>query len=627
MCGIVGTLSFRGSVDRDLLLRQRDTMLHRGPDSDGLWISDDGRIGFGHRRLAIVDLSPGGHQPMIDGLTGAVITFNGEIYNYLELKSELSSKGHHFHTKSDTEVILVAFREWGPACLERLHGMFALALYDPRSQQVLLARDRAGEKPLFYRVTDSQLSFASEAKALLADPSCPRRVRRQSLNEYFAYGYVTGSHTMFADISRVLPGERVIVDLRDGTRRHELYWQLPTLQPKAESQSDSSIGDEVESLLRQAVRRQLAADVPVGVMLSGGVDSSLIAAIAAQVSGSRIRTFTARFPGHGSVDEGPFARMVAEHIGAEHIELETPPADADLLQALVAQYDDPISDSSMIPTYLVSREIRRHATVALGGDGGDELFGGYHRYPSQLRQQALRRQVPAFARRGMSQLGAMLIPEGARGRGLLEALAGDVGTSISNAGRLYRSDERRALSPHLQDLQAAELMAPEAIRASSMHRRTSPLQRGTAVDFTSYMVDDVLVKVDRASMLTSLEVRAPFLDIPVIEYAFGSVPDRLKATRDDRKIVLRRIGAKLLPEQLDLTRKQGFSIPVESWMRGAWQPLLESAASGSSAGLIAPEAFLSLQRLLTEGRAVGDRLYSLLFLRLWEQHYGISDVV
>ena len=627
MCGINGTIRFRGTVDRTLLERQRDTMVHRGPDSSGLWCSNDSRVGFGHRRLAIIDLSPGGHQPMIDTKTGTVITFNGEIYNFVELRDRLRAKGHVFRTHSDTEVILAAYREWGTECVTQLGGMFAFAIYDESKQRVFLARDRAGEKPLFYRVDNDQFTFASEAKALLADPTCPRRVRAQSLNEYLAYGYVTGENTMFADIRRIAPAGRAVIDLTNGTVSHDSYWTLPHTEKAAASADPDALVEELHELLKASVRRQLMADVPIGVLLSGGVDSSIVTAVAAEVSGSRIRTFTARFPGHGGFDEGPYARMVADHLGTEHIELEAKAADASLLQSLVAQFDDPISDSSMIPTFMVSQEIRKHATVAIGGDGGDELFGGYHRYPVQIRQERLRGQIPSFARTIAAGAAARFLPEGVPGRGFLAALSKDIGTSIANAGRIYREDERQVLSSHLAGLGAESVRGPERLRERAMSDRTSIVQRATAVDFSSYMVDDVLVKVDRASMLTSLEVRAPFLDTAVTEFAFSQVPDSMRATETDRKVILRRLGQQLLPPALDLTRKQGFSIPVDDWMRKAWRPLLDITSEARKESLVSSEAINRYRTLLDAGRPVGDRLFSLLFLRLWEAEYRVSDVV
>jgi len=627
MCGIAGTLRFRGTLDRELLVRQRDTMIHRGPDSSGIWFSDDDRVGLAHRRLAIVDLSPGGHQPMVDPSTGSVITFNGEIYNFRELRARLASSGHTFHTQSDTEVILAAYREWGVNCVRELGGMFAFALFDPQMERVLLARDRAGEKPLFYRCTGDHLSFASEAKALLLDPECPRRVRVQSLNEYLAYGYVTGTNTMFADISRLAPGQQAIVDLKSGRVTHQAYWTLPQTAPDVATASPEALTDELHERLRLAVRQQLMADVPIGVLLSGGVDSSLITAIAAEVSTTQIRTFTARFPGHAGHDEGPFARLVAQHLGTEHVELETAPADTDLLLRLVEQFDEPIADSSMIPTFLVSHEIRRHATVALGGDGGDELFGGYVRYPLHLRHERLRRRIPSIVRRTAFGAAAALIPKGMRGRGVLSSLAGDVNTSYASAGRIFRDDERPLLSKHLRSLAPSDLRIPERLREQAMLMHGSIVQRATAIDFSSYMVDDVLVKVDRASMLTSLEVRAPFLDRSVIELAFSGLPDHLRATEHDRKVILRRLGARLLPAALDLKRKQGFSIPVDEWMRGAWQPLMREISADERESIVLSSAVRGYLDLLDKGRPVGAQLFSLTVLRLWEKRYGVTDVI
>ncbi|MFN5600336.1 MAG: asparagine synthase (glutamine-hydrolyzing) [Gemmatimonas sp.] len=626
MCGIVGSIGFREPINPELLNRQRDALSHRGPDSCGTWISSDQRVGLGHRRLAIVDLSDAGHQPMIHRHSGTVITFNGEIYNFRELRAELGHLGHRFVSGSDTEVILAAYAEWGADCVTRLQGMFAFALYDPGRSRLLLARDRAGEKPLFFHHSPALLAFASEAKALLCDPRISRTVKRASINEYLAYGYVTGENTMFADIHRLLPGHIMTIDVTSGECASTRYWTVPSLEQRATDVSPEEIEERTEALLTQAVSRQLMADVPVGVLLSGGVDSSLVTAIAAQTSAQRLRTFTARFPGHQEFDEGPYARMVADYLGTEHVELETPPATPELLLSLVAQFDDPIADSSMIPTYLVSREIRRHATVALGGDGGDELFGGYLRYPALIRHERLRRTIPRWARRLAMRIGDAVIPEGTRGRGTLESLAGDIGTSIANAGRIFRADERVQLSAAIRDLPASALHSPEQIRHVRFSDRLSPIQRATANDFTSYMVDDVLVKVDRASMLTSLEVRAPFLDVGVVNYAFGGVPDHLKVAEGARKIMLRLIGTKLLPPRLDLTRKQGFSIPLEAWMHGAWRSLVDETCGDSRDGLVDQRALLAYQKLLKEGKPVGERMFTLLFLRLWERHYGISQV-
>lgn len=629
MCGIVGTMRFGGVVDRALLERQRDTLRHRGPDSEGLWCSPDGRVGFGHRRLAIIDLSPGGHQPMTDPVTGNVITFNGEIYNYRELRAELTERGCRWHSQSDTEVILAAWRIWGTACLPRLHGMFAFALYESATQRVVLARDRAGEKPLFMHRTPSQLTFASEVKALLADPACPRRLSIGSLNEYLAYGYVTGEQTMFADIQRLAPGSYLEVAVDGSHIVARRYWQLPTAAPHRAAPEDLVM--RLESTLRQAVRRQLVADVPVGVLLSGGVDSSLVTALAAAESPHPVRTYTVRFPDAPRFDEGPFARHVATHFGTEHTELLADDADADMLHALAVQFDDPIADSSMVPTYLVSRAIRTHATVAIGGDGGDELFGGYLRYPALLRQEQWRQRMPGMLRRPFAAALAAAWPASARGHGVLEAMTGDAGDGIAAAGRLLRRSERRRLSPALQLLYPDRLKRPELLR-TAVHGTGGLVGRATAVDFTTYMVDDVLVKVDRASMLTSLEVRAPLLDAEMVRFAFEEVPDELKATPSSRKVLLRQLAARWLPSSLDLTRKQGFAMPVAASLRGPWRPLRDIAMPSVMKHAIDSRAVNALFTRLDGGGErggdhVGEACFALQMLQLWSAHYQITDLV
>lgn len=619
MCGIFGRINFSTAVDRDALLHQRDQMVHRGPDSAGVWISDDSRVGFGHRRLAIVDLTPAGHQPMLDPVNGNCLCFNGEIYNFQSIRSTLESLGHQFRGHSDTEVILAAYAQWGVACVDRFDGMFAFALFDAGSGRVLLARDRAGEKPLYLWKRGDGISFSSELKALLADPALPRRASLASLNEYLTYGYVTGTNTMLEGVSRLPAGHLAVVDLDSGTVREQQYWTLPLPDVSQVTASDAELVNELEARLSTAIERQLVADVPVGVLLSGGLDSSLVAAIAARVSGQRVRTFTARFSDQPLSDEGPFARLVADHIGSEHTELETQPASDSLLRELATQFDDPIADSSLIPTYLLSREIRKHATVALGGDGGDELFGGYRHYPAQLRRAAIRDRVPAPAGRAVSRLSRALLPDSLPGIGYLTSLGDSDGAIAASGSRLFRPSARGEL---LKIADSMTLLQPERLKAGIATDRSGMLAVSTATDFRSYMVDDVLVKVDRASMLTSLEVRAPFLSRDVVEFAFGTLADRLKCVGQDRKLILRLLGARLLPAQLDLRRKQGFDIPLDAWIAKEWRPLLRDLANRRSALL----AFNPLNQLLPRvgTRPIfGEQVFAIVMLLLWEERYDI----
>ena len=366
MCGICGIARTDGRrADPDVLQSMIRTMQHRGPDDEGMWCSPDGRVGLAHRRLSIIDLSPAGHQPMKDAAGRLWISFNGEIYNFKELRVELQQLGHEFHTATDTEVILEAYREWDLDCLKKLNGMFALALFDLDRQRLFLARDRAGEKPLFYCHRSGRFAFASELKALMKDPEFRPSVDHFALNQYLAFGYIPGDSCILRGVQKLPQGCAMTYELGTDSVRVWPYWNLP--QPmNGRVASEEELLEEFESLLLDSVRLRMIADVPVGIMLSGGIDSSLVTAMAARVS-ARPRTFNISFPGHGTFDEAPYARMVAKHFGTEHVEVAAEPATIDLLPELARQYDEPMADSSMVPTYLVSRLIRRDATVALGG--------------------------------------------------------------------------------------------------------------------------------------------------------------------------------------------------------------------------------------------------------------------
>ncbi|MGA7992929.1 MAG: asparagine synthase (glutamine-hydrolyzing), partial [Thermoanaerobaculia bacterium] len=375
MCGIAGLLLTEPPRDREVLTAMRDAMRHRGPDDAGTWWSEDGRVGLAQRRLAIIDLSPGGHQPMQDASGSLCITFNGEIYNYLDLRAELESLGHAFRTASDTEVVLEAWREWGEGMLARLNGMFAFALWDRHARRLVLARDRAGEKPLFYWQGPEGLAFASELKGLMAFPGFPRELDLDSLPSYLAFGYVPFGRCLLRGVRKVEPAHAIAFEPGREPRTWA-WWVLP--EPSSGPPPDpEELDAELETLLEDSVRRQLVADVPVGILLSGGIDSSLVTAMAARSSSRPVKTFTIAFPGHHVHDESAFARVVARHFGTDHTELAAEEATVELLPELARQYDEPMADSSMVPTFLVCRLVRRHATVALGGDGGDELFGGY----------------------------------------------------------------------------------------------------------------------------------------------------------------------------------------------------------------------------------------------------------
>ncbi len=595
-------------------------MRHRGPDDAGLWCSADARVVFAHRRLSIIDLTAAGGQPLSDASGQRHIVLNGEIYNYRELRAQLTALGHVFRTATDTEVLLAAYARWGTACLDRLIGMFAFAIYDEQTHTVFAARDRAGEKPFYYRRDDHALWFSSEIKALLQLPHATRELDYQALDYYLAYGFVPGERTLVRGIRKL----RSAHALRFAIDANQLmvwpYWTLPNFDADAAAQIKDPVA-HLDGLLSAAVQRQLVADVPVGILLSGGLDSSLIAALAARGAQEQPKTFTVSFPGYGSYDEVQHARLVAAYLKTDHHELTASPESVDLLPVLARQFDEPIADSSMVPTYLVSRLIREHATVALGGDGGDELFGGYTLYQWVLRQEQLRHLFPATVRRAAATAAAWLLPVGFRGRNYLVGYAQDMAYTTAHINLYFDSDTRCRLVPGL--LEHGARPRPEEFKAN-LGRGQSPIRQLTMTDFQAYLVDNILVKVDRASMLASLEVRAPFLDPGVIDFAFRLLPDELRGTAAGRKIILRKLAARLLPPQFDAKRKQGFSIPIDRWLRGNWGEFLRAVLLSTEQMLFDRREVQKLFDRHGRGLVNGQRLFSLTMLELWRREYAIT---
>lgn len=619
MCGIIGIINQIPVSDRSWLTAGRDAMRHRGPDDAGEWWELDGRVGLGHRRLAIIDLSPTGHQPMQDVNSELVIVFNGEIYNFFDLRQELV--GYPFRSQSDTEVILAAYRKWGTDCLSHLNGMFAFALYDRRLRRLFLARDRAGEKPLFYSLHNGDLRFASELKGLMADPMLPRRLEPEALDCYLSMGFVPGERCLLQGVKKLPPAHALVFDVENGESRVWCYWKLPELDTfnTDHPADEATLLDELESLLEDAVRRQLMADVPVGVLLSGGVDSSLVTAMAVRAT-PKVKTFTVRFPGHGSYDETEHARLIARHFGTEHVELEAAASTVDLLPLLARQFDEPMIDSSMIPTYLVSKLIREHCTVALGGDGGDELFGGYPHYNRLLWMQQKLGRLP----RGLRMLGARsaaLLPIGFKGRNWLQGLGTDLQKGLPLIASCLDNSTRRALMSSHRPWR----LAADAIREQRIPHTTDLLQRATRMDFGNYLAEDILVKVDRASMLSSLEIRAPLLDYRLIEFAFRKVPSHLKSTATSRKVLLKKLTARILPPEFDQHRKQGFSIPLGAWLQsGTWQKFFRDTLLDSDDGLFSHKVISQMLEEQAKGRSNSERLFGLVLFELWRREYKIS---
>jgi asparagine synthase (glutamine-hydrolysing) len=620
MCGIVGYAGVAGALKLDLLSSMRDTIAHRGPDASGLWSTPDGSVVFGHRRLAILDLSAAGAQPMENSSRTSAVVYNGEIYNHEELRRELAAGGARFTGHSDTEVLLAAYDKWGEDCLDRLRGMFAFAIYDKKRNSLFMARDRAGEKPLYWAEHRGGIVFASELKALMADSEFPRRLSAEGLGYYLTFGYVPGDRCILEGVHKLMPAHSMSWSLTAGRATVRRYWDIPAAEANADATVEG-LTDELQGLLTSAVREQLVADVPLAVLLSGGVDSSVITAIAARVSSSPVRTFTVTLPKHPRLDERRYARSVSEYLGTDHEELPLDESSVDLIEALAAQYDEPIADSSMIPTYLLARSVSRHCKVVLGGDGGDELFGGYLAYQTALRRERHQRKLPHWTRSFVASVARRTMQVGQRGRNALMALDGDVADGIAQSAVWTDYGDLASLSSWLAPRLSEA--TPKAWRRSLVNSERGLPGAAMATDFRSYLPDDILVKVDRASMLCSLEVRAPFLDQRVVEFAYRSVPNHLRVSLNERKILLKKLAKRLLPQNLDLDRKQGFTIPISEWIgpnvvdgwREQCRDQIRSILSGPAAG-----ALLSRRN----DQAADHFLYAIILLTSWMRHYRIS---
>ena len=620
MCGIVGYAGRPGALAANLLATMRDTLSHRGPDASGIWSAPDGAVVLGHRRLAILDLSDAGAQPMENSRGSSIVVFNGEIYNHEELRRELAGGGMSFKGRSDTEVLLAAYDTWGERCVERLRGMFAFAIYDQARGVLFLARDRAGEKPLYWAEHRGGLVFASELKALMADPEFPRRLSPEGLAYYLSFGYVPGDKCILDGVHKLMPAHCLTWPLAGGAPKIRRYWDIPSSRPDETSSADQ-LTDELQHLLSASVSEQLVADVPLAVLLSGGVDSSVIAAIAAQASNHRVRTFTVTLPNHPQLDEGRFARSVADHLGTEHVELPLDQSSADLIQKLAVQYDEPIADSSMIPTYLLAKTVSQHCKVVLGGDGGDELFGGYRAYQAALRRDRLRSRFPRGVRSLVAATARRALPSGTRGRNALMALGGTMADGIAQSAVWTSPADYSRVSPWLS--RRAQRYSPTLWRRDLVEGARGLPGAAMAADFRSYLPEDILVKVDRASMLCSLEVRAPFLDQRVIDFAYERIPGRLQATLDQRKILLKRLAKRLLPPELDIDRKQGFTVPMSKWLTpeilGTWRDDCREQIRS-----VLSEAEVSRLISRRDSMAGEHSLYAAIMLTTWMRHYGVA---
>jgi asparagine synthase (glutamine-hydrolysing) len=573
MCGIAGLVCLerdraRPGMAAATARTMAATLFHRGPDDEGLWASDDGTVALAHRRLAIVDLSPRGRNPMFWDDGRLAITFNGEIYNFPELRAELEQYGHRFRSKTDTEVILAAYEQWGLECLPRFAGMFAIALWDAPKRRLWVVRDRLGKKPLYYAQYGGFFRFASELKALLTDDSFPDGIDEAALRMYLRYGYIPSPLTIFKNARKLEPAHYLLC--QDGQVSLTRYWDpLDFVAPPA-LRTDEDTEAALESLLATAVRQRQLADVPLGAFLSGGIDSSLVVALMQEQNTTPVRTFTIRFESP-ECNEADHAAAVARHLKTAHAEQTCGERQMlDLVGRLPGMFDEPFADSSAIPTYLVSEVARQQVTVALSGDGGDELFFGYPRYRYHADATwalGLPRSVRLAAARAAEHL------PNRRLRRIADVLRNSEEDTYARFIAWYSPDDVRRIAGD------APADAPLYRDALGRSEHMTPSQRSGLLDLVSYLPDDILTKVDRTSMAASLEVRAPLLDHRVVEFALA-LPLRMKRRGKTMKWLLRQLLYKRVPKELIDRPKMGFGVPLRSWFLGPLREQMNDYCAG-----------------------------------------------
>lgn len=631
MCGIAGFIDFKGASSEQELEDMTHSLEHRGPDGFGTFIlgTSEYKIGFGHRRLSILELSELGKQPM--SWNQFTIVFNGEIYNFSEIKVELEKLGHSFLSESDTEMILHAYGEWGEKCLDRFIGMFAFVIYDSKSEEVFIARDRAGVKPLFLYQKNGLFLFASELKAFHKHSDFEKKINTQAVQAYLQYGSVPTPHCIFDYCSKLEPGHYIKTSLKDFNIISTQYWNVYDYYNKPKlAISTGEAKQETERLLKSACEYRMVSDVPVGVFLSGGYDSTCVTALLQKDRTEALRTFTISVPDIG-LNEAPYAKAIAERLQTNHTETECTAQDAiDLIAQLPYFYDEPFADSSAIPTTLVSKIAKQHVTVALSADGGDEVFAGYNRYELILKYGEKLNKIPGFARKSMA--------------GVMDLVPANAIPVLKNKYNFaQRYEKTKSILRNTSDqnimLSVSQLFTEEQINSlctkrfeklstyfdSKELKNYSSLAFAQAMDYQTYLLDDILQKVDRASMSVSLESREPLLDHRLIEYA-AQLPDELKFRNGSKKWLLKEIVHDYIPKSVMDRPKMGFAIPIESWLKNELRDLLETYLTEdkvSESGLFNWKEIEQLKTAFLGGRKeFGVKIWYLLSYFMWYEKWG-----
>lgn len=615
MCGIAGIVNVDPDVRADdgSIRRMCETIRHRGPDATGLMC--EGSVALGMTRLSIIDVA-GGMQPIYNEDRSVAIVYNGEIYNHVELRKKLEARGHRFRSDADTECVVHLYEEYGRDCVQYLRGMFAFAIWDAKARKLFAARDRLGIKPLHYALDGQRLLLASEIKAILSVASRRREVHATALVAYTGFGYVPDPLTMFEGIYKLPPGHWL--EFSAGQLETKEYWDVSYVTP-TEPREESYYVDRALAIAEEAVRIRLMSEVPLGAFLSGGTDSSVVVALMARHMSAPVKTFSIGFD-DDAYNELAYARAVAEFLGTEHHEEIVKPDAQRVVPELVRQFDEPFADSSAIPTYYVARIARKGVTVALSGDGGDELFAGYRRYV-EPRHQIIANAVPSVLRDGTVGLLASVLPNGARGIDYLRDMIGNRDDQyIRGMTHGLTNVRKQVFSDTI--VQRAETVDPSPIAARFFRRmgEADALSRRQYVDTKTYLPGDILTKVDRTSMLVSLEARVPLLDHELVEFA-ATIPSHMRIQSAVTKVILKKVGERLLPADLIYRAKKGFSVPVASWIRSEWKEMCHDLVLGDRALQRSNFQASYLRRLVQEHQSArrdnSTAIWSLMMLELW----------
>jgi len=621
MCGIAGVVSAtrESNITEALVRHMCDQIVYRGPDDEGLYVADG--AGLGMRRLSIIDLS-GGHQPVFNEDRSAWVVFNGEIYNFPELRPELEKRGHRFYTKTDTEVIIHLYEEMGAECVQKLRGMFSLAIYDQTKRKLVLARDRLGKKPLHYALLKDKLYFGSEIKSILAVAPELAEVNAQGLLEYLYYGYIPDPITVFTGIQKLPPGH--LLEFEKGKIHIRQYWDLPQYNTHVPKSEEECL-EELEGRLLEATRIRLISDVPLGAFLSGGIDSSTIVALMARASSGPVKTFSIGFT-KADFNEAEYARMVARKFGTDHHEMILEPDVVETVEHLTSSLEEPFGDSSMLPTYYVSQMARQHVTVALSGDGGDEIFAGYDRYRIHANRRFFE-HIPDWARRFYRDQLFRLMPRSMRGRKFSYNVTLPWRERYVDGLSFVPAFERD--TPLLSDdfrqvLRSSDDPQNVLLRYFAKAPAHDPVSELLYVDTKTYMAADILTKVDRMSMLNSLEVRVPILDHQLVEWVTG-LPPEWKLRGNIQKYILRKLAERVgVPREALSRPKQGFALPLVHWMRNELKDVLMILLEPRTLqrGYFEAEGIRKLMNdHLYEGRVLTGRIWRLLMFELWHRNF------